>query len=378
MRIAFYAPLKPPDHPTPSGERTMARLLLAALQAAGCHVELASRLRSLDASGDGDRQQRIAALGARLAGRLVARYQRRPPAERPEVWFTYHNYYKAPDWLGPTVSRALRMPYVLAEASHAEKQRHGRWADGHAAAARAIAAADLVINLNSSDAEGLRPLLADSARLKPLKPFIDMRPFAQAARERDVHRAALAERCGFGPTEPLLLSVAMMRSGAKLDSYRILASSLRRIADRPWRLVVAGDGPVAEDVRAALAPLDERVTWLGRVDGAQLPAIYAACDLYVWPAVGEAYGLAFLEAEAAGLPVVAGRTGGVPDVVADGEAGVLVPVGDAEAFADAVACLLDDPVRQRAMGARAAERVSQYHDLPVAARRLGDLLVRFE
>lgn len=376
MRVAFHAPLKPPDHPTPSGERTMARLLMAALEMASCEVELASRLRTLDALGDVDRQRRIAHLGARLGGRLVARYRRRPAGERPQMWFTYHLYHKAPDWLGLTVSRALRIPYVVAEASHAEKQRRGPWADGLAAAAEAIAAADLIITLNSADAEGLRPLVADTLRLALLEPFIDARPFADAARRAECHRAALAARCGIDGAEPLLLTVAMMRSGAKLGSYRVLAQALRRIADRRWRLIVVGDGPAAEDVHAALAPLGARVSRLGRVDRTALPAICAACDLHVWPAIGEAYGLALLEAEAAGLPVVAGSTGGVPDVVRDGESGLLVPVGDAGRFADAVASLLDDPERRRRMGARAAERVRRDHDLPVAARRLGDLLAR--
>ena len=62
----------------------------------------------------------------------------------------------------------------------------------------------------------------------------------------------------------------------------------------------------------------------------------AAADLYLWPAINEAYGMAFLEAQAAGLPVIAGRTGGVPAVVAADETGLLTPVGDAHAFAAAV------------------------------------------
>ena len=70
--------------------------------------------------------------------------------------------------------------------------------------------------------------------------------------------------------------------------------------------------------------------------------LYASADLYVWPAIGEAWGMALLEAQAAGLPVVVGRSGGIPDIVADGEAGILVQAGDARALALAVATLLDD------------------------------------
>ena len=72
--VAFYAPLKPPDHPVPSGDRRMARALIAALALADLPVELASRLRSYDRDGDALRQRRIEALGGRIAARLARRY----------------------------------------------------------------------------------------------------------------------------------------------------------------------------------------------------------------------------------------------------------------------------------------------------------------
>src|SRR5579862_219627 len=103
MRIAFYAPLKPPDHPTPSGDRRIAQLFLAALRAAGHEPFPASHLRSYDGAGDPVRQARLADLGERQAARLLARW-RREPGDAPDLWFTYHLYYKAPDWLGPGVS----------------------------------------------------------------------------------------------------------------------------------------------------------------------------------------------------------------------------------------------------------------------------------
>src|SRR5579863_5395260 len=132
MRIAFYAPLKPPDHPTPSGDRRIAQLFLAALRAAGHEPFLASRLRSYDGAGDGPRQARLADIGERQAARLLARW-RFSPGAAPDLWFTYHLYYKAPDWLGPRVSAALGIPYVIAEASSAPKRAAGAWAIGHRA-----------------------------------------------------------------------------------------------------------------------------------------------------------------------------------------------------------------------------------------------------
>ena len=138
---------------------------------------------------------------------------------------------------------------------------------------------------------------------------------------------------------PWLLAVAMMRDDQKLLSYRVLADALARLTDVAWRLIIAGAGPAEGDVRAAFAPLGDRVRWIGIVAPETLRTLYRAADLYVWPAIKEAWGMALLEAQAAGLPAVAGRSGGVATIVAEGETGLLATEGDAAAFADAVAAL---------------------------------------
>ena len=117
MRIAFYAPLKPPTHGTPSGDRRVAGLLMDALARAGQRVELVSTFRSFDGDGDADRQRALRSQGEALGRTLAAQWRDAPRGERPGLWFTYHLYYKAPDWLGPVVSGALGIPYVIAEAS---------------------------------------------------------------------------------------------------------------------------------------------------------------------------------------------------------------------------------------------------------------------
>src|SRR5688572_16434029 len=97
--IAFYAPMKPPDDPVPSGDRTMARALLAALEGATLgEVLVMSRLRSRDGKGDPTAQDRI----LREAELEIERISAGP---RPDIWLTYHSYYKAPDLLGPRLSR---------------------------------------------------------------------------------------------------------------------------------------------------------------------------------------------------------------------------------------------------------------------------------
>jgi hypothetical protein len=100
----------------------------------------------------------LAALGARLAGRFLRRCNKAPETA-PELWFTYHLYHKAPDWLGPVIADALGIPYVVAEASDAPKRALGEWAAGRDAAKRAIRRADAVIGLNPADRDCVLPLL---------------------------------------------------------------------------------------------------------------------------------------------------------------------------------------------------------------------------
>ncbi len=363
MRIAFYAPMKSPFDAVPSGDRAMARSLWRALEQAGHEVALASRFRSWEGAGDAQRQCRLRALGERLAQRLVRRYLSQDRSRRPQIWFTYHLYHKAPDWLGAKVSAALGVPYVVAEASYAPKQARGPWALGHEAVALALTRTDAVLALNSKDIPCVRSLLPDPARLLHLKPFLDAAAYG-VNDERASERAALAARYGLDPGVPWLLTVAMMRRGDKLASYRILGQALQALVHERWSLLVAGDGPARTPAEEALRALGAgRVAFIGLQPPETLVRLYATCDLFVWPAVNEAYGMALLEAQACGLPVVAGRAGGVPDVVHHAVTGLLTAPGDAAGFAAAVQALLGDGERRARMGAAASRRVRQEHDI---------------
>jgi len=194
-------------------------------------------------------------------------------------------------------------------------------------------------------------------------------PAARAARA--AHRAAFAAARGIDPAMPWLVVAAMMRPGDKRASYEALAAALAQLRDRAWHLLVAGDGDARPAVTAVLeAAAPGRVTLLGALDAATLAATCAAGDLFVWPAVNEAYGMSMLEAQAAGLPVVAGGDRGVADVVAQGEGGLIVSSRDAPGFAAAIARLLDDPAARAGLARSAALRVHREHGLDTAAARL--------
>jgi glycosyltransferase involved in cell wall biosynthesis len=352
--LAFHAPLKPPDHPNPSGDRAMARLVMAALAAAGFDVRIVSRLRTLDRTGDAALMQ---TLDREAAAEVAAWLGALQPENRPAVMLTYHCHYKAPDLVGPRIAAALGIPYAIVEPSRAPKRAHGPWAEGHRLAEAAIDRADILFAMTDRNRPMLEALRPPRQRIVALPPFLDVAAWPLPERR--------ARRAG---EPPRLLTVAMMRPGDKLASYLLLAEALRLLQHRPWTLEVVGDGAARAEVTAAFAALGERVRWHGLVDErATLSALYAGADLLLWPAVNEAYGMVFLEAQLHGVVPLAGREGGVAAVVRDGETGLLVPPRDAAAFAAALDGLLADTASLGAMGEAARRFVAEERTLAAAA-----------
>ncbi|MBY2905701.1 glycosyltransferase family 4 protein [Rhizobium leguminosarum] len=353
MRVAFYAPMKSPNHPVPSGDRLMARLLIRALELGGHQVDIASEFRTYAST-----PQAAAALEPAIGAELERLRLRWKSAPRPDLWFCYHPYYKSPDPFGPAISAEFAIPYVTAEASYAAKRDRTGWAASQKLVGEAIMRAAVNISFTGRDQDGLCAAFAQ-ARLARLNPFID---------------TALFETVSPAPDPRRLMTVAMMRAGDKMDSYVMLANALRLIEDRPWTLAVIGDGPMRQEVRALFADFPGRIEWLGERNAIEIAELLGRGGLYVWPGCGEAYGLAYLEAQAAGLPVVAQETAGVPAVVEAGVTGLLTPEGDVAAYAEAVAALLDDGQRRDAMGQAARRLVLGERSLAMAAQRLDGIL----
>jgi glycosyltransferase involved in cell wall biosynthesis len=355
---AFYAPLKHPFEAEVSGERQIGRALLAGLRAAGFAPELASRLHTWRRTFDPAEAAGLAQRAALTADLLVRRYRRRPPAARPELWMTYQSYYRCPDLVGPAVATALAIPYVLVDTAVSTRSRATPFRVWASAARQAARRADLIFAMHPRDLPRLTALRGArfaATRLVYLPAAVDLAPYAASNGTRARHRAALAAHLAAGDG-PILLCVAMMRAADKLDSYRLLGAALAQV-DGPWRLVVAGDGPARPAVEAALAPLPAgRVALLGAVPPERLPEVYLGADLFAFPGLGDALGLVFLEAGAAGLPIVACQGPGLTAMVAP-EGSVLTAPTPA-AFAGALAGLLADPTRRAAMGLAARRFVA--------------------
>ena len=369
MRIALYTPSDQPDPATGWSGLQLIHSLSRALDVAGHQAFAPSEFRSDVGREEGRRQGALERKAARRATRLVATYRDLPTTARPDAWLTCNLRHTAPDLIGPVVAETLGIPYLLAGASYARAEGGGAHARGLTYTARAIARARAVLSLTAEDEESIRPLVSSAAQLYRLAPFLDPAPCRAA--ERDEARRDLAAALPLDPARPWLLAVAPMRPGAALASWRLLGRSLGLIADPPWQLLAVGDGEARPLVEEALAPIGpDRVVFAGEWDDEALPTVYAACELYVWPAYREALSMAVLAAGAAGLPVVAQDWPGPAAVVADRETGLLTPRNDDMAFAGAVVELSTNAGKRQAMGAAAAAHVRDHHGLETAAATL--------
>lgn len=334
----------------------MARLLVAALGLAGHRVEVVSELRSFTATPEPAKRQQIAGLAQQEVDRLTRQWR---DSGKPALWFCYHPYYKAPDLIGPPLAAALNIPYVTTEASYSRRRDDNGWARLQSFVVEAVQHAAVNICFTRRDEIGLASHIPE-VRLARLQPFIDVSAFRAKPTAHSPHR---------------LVTVAMMRPGDKLESYRMLAESLALLADRPWRLSVIGDGPEREAVKAMFAGFGaQRIEWLGQKQAEEVVDLLYQGGTFVWPGTGEAYGIAYLEAQAAGLPVVAQRAAGVPEVVKDGVTGALTAVGDARAFADAIVEMLGNDGQRVAMGQAARRFVLEERSLEIASKLLDQLL----
>lgn len=334
----------------------MARLLIAALRLAGHEVQIVSRLRSYLPRPETGALDAIHALADTERKRIAEGWR---TFGRPDLWLSYHPYYKAPDLIGPQLCHAFGIRYATAETSYSQRRNVGVWGTTQALVVEAVSQAAFNICFTERDRRGLASI-APGARLDMLPPYIDTAPFADSPATGGGGR---------------LMTVAMMRQGDKFESFKLLAEALARLDDLAWTLSVVGDGPMRNDVVALFARFPaERVKWCGEVPAERVPGLLADGGIYVWPGTGEAYGLAYLEAQAAGLPAIAQNTAGVPEVVKDGRTGLLTAEGDAGAFASAIRRLLCDETERQRLAAQARQFVLGERSLKQAAARLSVLM----
>ena len=192
-----------------------------------------------------------------------------------------------------------------------------------------------------------------------------VRPHAPAGL-RDVR-----EELGFAAGTPLVGTVCGLRPQKALDV--LVRAAARLVGEVPdVRVLILGEGPERGRLEALIGELGlgSTVTLLGAWPSGEVADFVEALDVGVLSSHFEGMPLAVMELMAAGKPVVATAVGGVPDLVGDGVHGLLVPPGDPDALADALATLLGDPARRAALGEAGRERQRRDFDFSTMVRRL--------
>ena len=177
------------------------------------------------------------------------------------------------------------------------------------------------------------------------------------------------------PGLPVIGTICRLVEPKKGLKYLLEAmAQLEREAGKPvCQMLLVGEGPAKANLRAVCERLGiaPRVVFTGvRRD---IPGVLSLMDMFVLPSLYEGFGIAILEAMAAGKPVVATTVGGIPEFVAPGQSGLLVPPGDAKALARAIKQLLDDPEKARWMGSQGRKHVREHYSIESGIKQHEDL-----
>ena len=181
-------------------------------------------------------------------------------------------------------------------------------------------------------------------------------------------RARLEEAYGVAPDEIVLGTITMLRA-FKHPEVILHACALLQARQVPFRLFIAGEGELKPELMALAERLGigRRVIWLGYVERPE--DVLRGWDAFLLASEGEAFGFVLLEAMASGLPVVAARSGAIPEVVADGVTGLLTPVLDATAMAAAIEKLARDECLRLRLGSAGAARVRDFFSIGGAVEK---------
>jgi glycosyltransferase involved in cell wall biosynthesis len=225
-----------------------------------------------------------------------------------------------------------------------------------------IRGADIVLAASADLAAHARRLGAPDVRVAP----VSAPPLTPSRRSRREVRRALGLE---DDTRPLVVAVGRLHPQKGYDV--LLAAAARwqadeRLRSAPPLVVIAGDGPLHEELSAQIRAQDLPVRLLGR--RTDIADLFGAADVCVLPSVWEARSLTAQEALRAGVPLVATRVGGIPELV--GSAAELVPAGDPAALGEAVVDVLTDPGRTARLSAAGPRQAAGWPDEAAAARQL--------
>jgi phosphatidyl-myo-inositol dimannoside synthase len=246
--------------------------------------------------------------------------------------------------------------------------------------ARALLASASVLVTNSRHTAELCRAILDNLELETAQGRVHTIPLGtdpQAFRP-GLDQTAVRRRYGLEAGR-WLLSVARLTRHKGIDvGIRVLGRLVREYPDLRYAVAGTGDELAGLQRLARRLGLAERVRFLGYVPDADLPQLYNCAEIYLglsrfMDERVEGFGISLTEASACGLPVVAGRTGGIPDAVSDNETGLLVDPEQPDQVVAAVKALLDNPALATRLGAAGRRRVEDYYNWGRVALDLAQL-----
>lgn len=364
MRIAYYMPFKPMNHPHPSGDLIIGSELFSTLVQAGHSPTIVSTLRL-----------RWAYYKPLLLLQLFLERKRLVQSlgvSPPDLWLSYHCYYKAPDLLGSYCARKLAIPYVIFQGIYSTKRRKNlRTYPGFVLNTKILKNAAHIFTNKKRDHLNLRRIVSED-RLTFIPPGIKPEDFTFSQKQREKQR-----RLWKAGGKTVIMTTAMMRPGVKTDGLLQVIQCCRQLIERGHRiqLVIAGDGKCYKTVEErAQTLLRDGCTLLGQVERKQMYRYYSGADIFVFPGVEESLGMVYLEAQSCGLPAVAFENWGGKEAIIHDHTGLLSPAAQPELFTKNIEFLIENPGQRARMGINGKQHIRQSHDLKKNYRLLAEKL----
>lgn len=364
MKIAYYMPFKPLGHPNPSGDLIIGTELFEHFHSNHHDINLISEFRS-----------RWLYHKPHLWPGLIREYLRinhHLQTQRPQLWLTYHSYYKAPDMLGPYCSKALLIPYVIFQGIYSTKQRRKlKTLPGFLLNRHALQAAQMVFTNKRQDEKNLKRLLPHE-KITFIPPGIKLQEFqfSPAARRELREQWQVQDKT-------VIMSAAMFRPGVKTQGILTVIDACQQLlkAGRNIQLVIAGAGSSAAMLKnIAAEKLGEAVLFLGKLERVELHRYYSAADLFVFPGIDESLGMVYLEAQSCRLPVIAFEDWGASTAVIHNQTGLLSPAKDPEQFIKNIDTLVHHQQLRESMATNAQAHIRLNHDLEKNYSIISDIL----
>ncbi|UCE53819.1 MAG: glycosyltransferase family 4 protein [Desulfobacterales bacterium] len=368
MKICFYTPFKSLFHAHPSGDLVTATGIFNYLDQRGHQVIPVSDLRCRWIYWKPWLWPKL----LQETRRVVRQYSR----NGMDLWLTYHSYYKAPDLLGPSVSKKMKIPYVIFQGIYSTKKRRDwKTRPGFYLNKNSLGAARHIFTNKKVDLLNIKRLVPEN-RITYIAPGLIPDDFSFEAEAR----VDLRRMLDVG-NEPVVFTAAMFRPDVKTEGLTWVIRACGELYRRGYLLwlVIAGEGKEKDKLnQLAEEHLPKRVRFVGKVPRNEMCRYYSAADVFVFPGIRESLGMVFLEAQSCGLPVVAFENAGVPEAVQNGNTGFLVPMYALEDFVQAIERLLTNKDLRRGMGEHARAYVRKYHDLNKNYRKLEIVLQKIQ